>query len=129
MPTLLTLAGAVAAILAMAGAAIGLEVRAAVLRLDRDLPLPISRLDIPPEDLGFAGALLATEDNQTTGTFLGMEFITEMRAVTPGDAAVALEALKAEGIGIIVVLAEGAEVTELADLAGEDVRPQCRCPR
>ena len=119
MPTLLTLAGAVAAILAMAGAAIGLEVRAAVLRLDRDLPLPISRLDIPPEDLGFAGALLATEDNQTTGTFLGMEFITEMRAVTPGDAAVALEALKAEGIGIIVVLAEGAEVTELADLAGE----------
>ena len=121
MPTLLTLAGAVAAILAMAGAAIGLEVRAAVLRLDRDLPLPISRLDIPPEDLGFAGALLATEDNQTTGTFLGMEFITEMRAVTPGDAAVALEALKAEGIGIIVVLAEGAEVTELAGLAGEDV--------
>lgn len=121
MPTLRTLAGAVAAILVMAGSAMGLEVRAAVLRIDRDLPLPISRLDIPTKDLGFAGAVMATEDNQTTGTFLGIEFTTETRAVTPEDAAAAIEALRAEGIGIIVILADGAEVTELADLAGQNV--------
>ncbi|MGB3316245.1 MAG: ABC transporter substrate-binding protein [Albidovulum sp.] len=119
MPTLLRFAGAVAAILAMAGAAMGLEVRAAVLRVDPDLPLPISRLDIPPDDLGFAGAVLATEDNQTTGNFLGMEFTTVTRAVPPEDAASAVEELRRDGIGIIVVLAEGVEVTALADLAGE----------
>lgn len=119
MPTLLTLAGAVAAILAMAGAAIGLEVRAAVLRVDTDLPLPVSRLDIPPDDLGFAGAALATEDNQTTGSFLGMEFSIVTHAVAPEAAAAAMEALREEGIGIVVVLADGAKVTELGDLAGE----------
>ena len=40
-----------------------------MLRIDRTLPLPISRLDLPPDDLGFAGAGLGTEDNQTTGAF------------------------------------------------------------
>ena len=43
-------------------------VRAAVLRVSIDAPLPISRLDLAPEDLGFAGARLGTEDNQTTRT-------------------------------------------------------------
>lgn len=120
MPTLPSLAGAVAAILTLAGAAAGLEVRAAVLRVDLDLPLPISRLDIPPDDLGFAGAVLATEDNQTTGNFLGMEFSIVTRAVPPEAAAAALTELRNGGIGIVVVLAEGAEVTKLADLAGAD---------
>ena len=42
-------------------------IRVAVLRVDvAGLP-PISRLDLPTADLGFAGARLATEDNATTG--------------------------------------------------------------
>ncbi len=45
---------------------------AAVLRVDvHPRPLPISRLDLPPEDLGFAGGRLATADNMTTGSFMG----------------------------------------------------------
>lgn len=119
MTTFRTLAGALAAFLATAVAAAGLEVRAAVLRVDRDLPLPISRLDILPGDLGFAGAVLATEDNQTTGSFLGMEFATETRAVPPEEAGAAVAALRDAGIGLIVVLAAGPEVTALADAAGE----------
>ena len=57
----------------MAGATRALEVKAAVLRIDQDALLPISRLDLKPDDMGFAGGVLATEDNQTTGTFLGMD--------------------------------------------------------
>ncbi|MBL9059578.1 MAG: branched-chain amino acid ABC transporter substrate-binding protein, partial [Mangrovicoccus sp.] len=69
-----------------------LEVRTAVLRVD--LPggsLPISRLDLPPADLGFAGAALGLEDNRTTGAFLKQDFQLETRAVAPDGALAALE--------------------------------------
>src|SRR5689334_18143665 len=33
----------------------------------QDKPLPVSLLDLPPADLGVAGAKLATADNNTTG--------------------------------------------------------------
>ncbi len=111
---------AVAWFAVLVSAASGLEIRAAVLRVETDRPLPISRLDLPPDDLGFAGAVLATEDNQTTGTFLGMEFSAETRSVTPETALGAIQELRAEGIGIIVLLAPGEEVAALADAAGSD---------
>jgi ABC transporter substrate binding protein (PQQ-dependent alcohol dehydrogenase system) len=40
----------------------------------RDLPPPISPLDIRPPDHGVPGARLAIDDNNTTGRFLGQEF-------------------------------------------------------
>ncbi len=40
----------------------------------RELPPPISPLDIRPPDEGVAGARLAINDNNTTGRFLGQEF-------------------------------------------------------
>jgi len=40
----------------------------------RDLPPPLSPLDIRPPDDGVAGARLAINDNNTTGRFLGQEF-------------------------------------------------------
>lgn len=121
MPHLRALIAAGPAVLAFAFAAAAVEVKTAVLRIDRTLPLPISRLDIPPEDLGFAGAVLATEDNQTTGRFIGMEFTLETRAVAPEAAEEAVDALKAEGVAVIVVLANGAETLALADRAGQDL--------
>lgn len=121
MPLLRTFIAATWALFAFALSAAAVEVRAAVLRIDRALPLPISRLDIPPEDLGFAGAVLATEDNQTTGRFIGMEFTLETRAVAPEAAENAIDALKAEGVGLVVVLANGAETLALADRAGPGV--------
>ncbi|OYX42636.1 MAG: branched-chain amino acid ABC transporter substrate-binding protein [Rhodobacterales bacterium 32-67-9] len=121
MPLLRTFIAAASALFALALPAAAVEVKAAVLRIDRTLPLPISRLDIPPGDLGFAGAELATEDNQTTGRFIGMEFSLETRAVAPEAAGDALDALKAEGIGLIVVLGDGPTTLALADRAGPEV--------
>lgn len=97
-----------------------LEIRTAVIRVD--VPggsLPISRLDLPPADLGFAGAALGQEDNQTTGGFLGQDFLLETRAVPPEEAATALEALIADGYDKVVVLAPRDVLLALADAAGD----------
>jgi len=112
----LLVAGAV--VLLTAGGAAAVEVRAAVLRIDYPRLAPISRYDLVPEDVGFAGAALADEDNATTGRFLGHSFDTRMVATDPGGADAALDALLAEGIRLIVVLAEAADVLRLADRAG-----------
>jgi len=45
-----------------------------VARELRDDPLPLSLLDLPPKDLGIAGAKLAITDNNTTGRFMNQEF-------------------------------------------------------
>jgi ABC transporter substrate binding protein (PQQ-dependent alcohol dehydrogenase system) len=98
-----------------------LDVKAAVLRVDEDALLPISRLDLPPEDRGFAGGVLATEDNQTTGSFLGTDYSLETVAVSPDAAPAALDRLLAEGTSIVVVMADDDLTLALADHAGEDV--------
>ncbi len=93
-------------------------IRAAVLRVDvAGLP-PISRLDLPPADLGLAGARLGTEDNATTGSFLGQTFETAEYVATPETAAATLEEALAGGAGFIVVLADDATTLALADAAG-----------
>lgn len=97
------------------------EVKTAVLRVDRVVGPPISRLDAPPADLGFAGAKLGNEDNRTTGAFTGMDYTLKTEAVAPGEAAAALDRLKAEGIGLVAVIAEGDILKTLADKAGPDV--------
>ena len=105
--------------LAAARAAGAVEVPAAVLRVDYPGLLPISRLDLPPGDLGFAGAALATEDNQTTGAFLGNSYTVHDVAVEPGGAQAAFDRLVAEGYRIIVVLARRDELLAFADSAPE----------
>lgn len=94
-------------------------IRAAVLRVDGDVPQPISRLDLPPEDLGFAGARLAQDDNQTTGRFMGQTFEVVEVATAPDAALAELETLIAGEARYIVTIADGAMTTALADAAGE----------
>ena len=97
-----------------------LAVRTAVLRVD--VPggsLPISRLDLPPADLGFAGAALGLEDNRTTGAFLKQDFQLETRAVAPEGAAAAMEDLIGAGFDKIVVMAPHDTLLALADAAGD----------
>jgi ABC transporter substrate binding protein (PQQ-dependent alcohol dehydrogenase system) len=94
-------------------------VRAAVLRVDQGNPLPISRLDLPPADMGFAGARLANDDNQTTGRFMGQTFEVAEVDATPETAVAELERLIGEGIGFIVTMADGDKTVELADAAGD----------
>ena len=97
------------------------EIPAAILRVEHERPLPISRLDLPPEDLGFAGARLATEDNNTTGAFMGQEFTLEEVSVAPDEAVAALEALVADGVTFIATMADAETTLALADAAGEGV--------
>ena len=95
------------------------EILSLVIRVDAPKPKPISRLDLLPDDLGFAGGALATEDNQTTGRFMGQEFVTQSIAVTPEGAVAAMEAAIAEGVQYVVVLADAPMVLKLADAAGD----------
>ncbi len=96
-----------------------IDVKAAVLRIDYPTLLPISRYDLRPDDLGFAGAALADEDNGTTGGFLGHTYETTQVAATPEEADVALERILAEGIRLIVVQARKDDLLRLTDKAAE----------
>jgi len=95
-------------------------ITAAVLRIDaHPRPLPISRLDLPPEDLGFAGGTLATADNNTTGSFTGQTFdVTEVSAA-PEDAVAALRTLIGKGVQFVATLADAETTLTLADAAGD----------
>ncbi|QHQ37327.1 ABC transporter substrate-binding protein [Algicella marina] len=97
-----------------------LEIKAAVLRVDYPSLLPLSRLDLPTDDLGFAGASLATEDNSTTGQFMGHLYVTEMVPVSPDAMVDRFEALLADGVRLFVVMAESDDLLALADAAPDD---------
>ena len=108
---------------AQAPAAPGAEapqlVRAAVLRVDKPALPPISRLEVAPEDLGFAGARLAIEDNDTTGRFMGQDFEAVEVTATPETAAAELDAILGQDIRFVVLLADEATTLALADQAGD----------
>ncbi len=110
-----------ASVLFLVGAspAFAIDVRAAVLRVDYQTLLPLSRYDVRPEDLGFAGAALADQDNNTTGSFMGHNYETVQVSTTPDDADAALDAILADGIRLIVVLARAEDLLRLTDRAAE----------
>lgn len=114
----LIIATLVSLFVAMPAAA--LEVATAVLRVDRPSLLPISRLDLPPEDLGFAGATLGNEDNLTTGQFLGTTYSVDARAIAPEEIDATVAELRAQGIGLFVVLGTGEDVLQITDAAGPE---------
>lgn len=96
-----------------------LLVKAGVIRVDSPKPLPISRLDLPPEDLGFAGGQLATADNQTTGRFTGKEYETIDVAVAPEKAVAEAERLVGEGVRFLVLAGDAATTLAVADAVGD----------
>lgn len=104
---------------ALALPATALEVKIGVLRVDYPELLPISRYDLKPENLGFAGSELANEDNKTTGGFLGMEFSVEHVAATPEEADAAFDTLLADGYNLIVLMANAEDTLKFADKAGD----------
>lgn len=116
-----SLAALCALSLATAPPAEAVEVSVGVLRVDYPGLLPISRLDLPTEDLGFAGAALGAEDNRTTGAFLGHTYEVEFAAAPPEEAQAAFEQLLTDGHRIIVVMARQEELLGLADAAPEGV--------
>jgi ABC transporter substrate binding protein (PQQ-dependent alcohol dehydrogenase system) len=111
----------IAAVLAASAAwgADPVEYRAAVLRVDAPGPMPISRLDLAPDDLGFAGGELGTADNATTGSFMGQTFVMETVVASPETVEAEMQRLLDSGIWWVVTLADEATTVRLADLAGE----------
>ena len=105
--------------LAPAGAIADVEYRAAVLRVDTPGPMPISRMDLAPDDLGFAGAELGTADNTTTGGFMGQTFTTDIVVATPETAETEMQKLLDAGVTYVVTLADAGTTVRLADLAGD----------
>ncbi|MFQ6755067.1 ABC transporter substrate-binding protein [Cereibacter sphaeroides] len=97
------------------------EIRMAVLRVDVQGRPPVSRLDLPPDDLGFAGARLGTNDNATTGQFMGQSFVTDEVAATPETALEKLQEILASGTRLVVTLADAETTAALAEAAGDEV--------
>lgn len=102
-----------------AGPARAVEVKAAVLRVDYPMLLPISRYDLRPDDLGFAGAAMAEQDNDTTGGFLGHTYETVTVATQSENADAALDGVLADGIRLLVIMARAEDLLRLADRAAE----------
>ena len=93
--------------------------RAAVLRIDYGNPLPISRLDLPPNDLGFAGARLANGENNTTGRFLNQRFELLEAEATPDTAVAEMNRLIDEGASFVVAMANDEDLLKLSDAAAD----------
>ncbi len=99
-----------------------ISVKVGILRVERERPLPLSRLDLPPDDLGFAGATLGENDNNTTGRFLGQVYETITETAPPEEAAAAMDAMIDGGVGFIVMMGNAGDVIDLSDhAAGRDV--------
>lgn len=93
------------------------EVRVAMIRVDYPTLAPISRLDERQPDYVLAGARLATEDNGTTGQFLGQTYETVEITVPPEDALSALQQALADGVELFAVHARAPELLAMADAA------------
>ena len=91
-----------------------LPVKIGVIKVERPSELPLSRLDIPPPDLGFAGARLSVEDNNTTGRFLKHAYTVEEVTTTPDDAAGAIDTLAEQGVHLFVTLANREDLETLS---------------
>jgi ABC transporter substrate binding protein (PQQ-dependent alcohol dehydrogenase system) len=85
--------------------------------------IPLSRLNVEPEDLGVAGAEIALKDNNTTGKFTKQQFTLEVERVPiGGDAVPALDRLIESGHHFILMDAPAETLLHLSDAAkGKDV--------
>jgi ABC transporter substrate binding protein (PQQ-dependent alcohol dehydrogenase system) len=85
--------------------------------------IPLSRLNVEPEDLGIAGAEIALKDNNTTGKFTKQKFTLDVERVpVDGDAVAALQKLVDSGHHLILVDAPADILLRLSDsVKGKDV--------
>ena len=85
--------------------------------------IPLSRLNVKPEDLGIAGAEIALKDNNTTGKFTNQRFTLDVERVpVGGDAVAALQKLVDSGHHFVLVDAPADVCLRLSDsVKGKDV--------
>ena len=78
--------------------------------------IPLSRLNVEPEDLGIAGAEMALKDNNTTGKFTKQAFTLDVEIVPiDGDAVAALQKLVESGHKFVLVDAPAETLLRLSD--------------
>lgn len=95
------------------------EIRIGYLRA-YEPQLALSVLDIPPPDTGVAGARVAIDDNNTTGSFLGQKFTLDVVEIKPGDDALEpFRQMVANGAQFVLVDLPADQVLAVAD-AGRD---------
>ena len=88
-------------------------------RENRDKPLPLSLLDLPPADDGIAGAQLGLKDNNTTGQFMNQEFILDVVEDADPDKLINDVVAKVEGGAHFVLADVGPDtLVKLADAVG-----------
>ena len=85
--------------------------------------IPLSRLNVEPEDVGIAGAEIALKDNNTTGKFTKQQFTLEVERVpVGGDAVPVLAKMIESGHHFILVDAPAETLLRLSDaVKGKDV--------
>ena len=93
------------------------------LKQEVDELVPLSRLNVKPDDLGIAGAQIALSDNNTTGLFTNQKFTLDVERVpVGGDPIAALNKLVDSGHQFVLVDAPAQVLLALADAAkGKDV--------
>ena len=100
------------------------ELEVPILYVSRAEPerIPLSLLDIPPEQNGLLGARLGLADNQTTGNFLGHTYSMESLVVVEGDDVIAqVRPLVSAGQGLIIADLDAADLLALSDTFGESL--------
>jgi len=115
----LAIGAVLAAWLAGPAGAADVTLETAVVRVDEGRELPLSRLDLPPDDDGFAGAERGNADNATTGRFLGHSYEIREADTSPQEAVATVEALAADGIRTFVTLAPADTLLAIADRLAE----------
>lgn len=115
MIRLTILFAALVALPLIAAAKDAIVMKTAIMKIDAGPVLPLSRLDLPAANDGFAGAAVGIADNNTTGRFLGQSFEAAEITATPEDAIKAAEAAVADGAAVIIALAPQATLLALAD--------------
>jgi len=95
------------------------DIRVGYLRL-KEPKLVISVLDAPPPDDGVAGALVATNDNNTTGKFIDQKFYLDEIIMEPGsDPASTTDKLASSGASYIVSDLPAGMLLKVADAAAK----------
>lgn len=96
---------------------------------DEEPFVPLSLLDVPIEDEGILGAKLGLQDNQTTGEFLGHEYILH-ELYLGGDAAIADEAAQwsKDNLGVFIADLRAADLLALADAMPDALIFNVRAP-
>lgn len=89
--------------------------RTAIVRVVEEKPLPLSRLDLPVADEGFAGARIALKDNNTTGSFLKQTYEMVEVETTPELVLEEIDRLAKDGVGVVIALAGPDALLDMVD--------------